>query len=152
MLLAGGRVRYWISRPAPPAPVRGACERGAQWQLEPREVGWVDEHLDVVPVPDQLVNAADVVRMPVRADDPPQLVQRPSEPLQVSLEHPSRSEHACVDEGETILGDDEGVRSEHADLVHTGRDLHGRPIVRLTLTLLVLRARGCIGLYSAPQC
>ncbi len=108
LLRRGGQVLD--QAPPPRASVRRPCEREAQRQLDPLEVGRVDEHLDVVAATDQLIDPADVVGMAVGADDPLQLVDRTSHPSEVPVEHPARSDHAGVDEREALLGDQEGVR------------------------------------------
>ena len=68
---------------------------------------------------------ADVIGVAVGADDPLQLVHPPADAAQVALEHQPRADHAGIDQRQTLLGDEEGVGTEHPHLVNGRRDLHG---------------------------
>ncbi len=122
---SGVRVRYWMRRPRRTARSSVARERLPQRQSQAGEVVGMDQDGDVVAVADELAHAADVVGMAVRADDPLQLVHAAADATQVSLEHEARADHAGVDQGQPLLGDQERVGPEHPDLVHARRDLHG---------------------------
>ena len=92
----------------------------------------MDEDRHVAPVADELAQPADVIGVAVGADDPLQLVHPTADAAQVALEHQPRADHAGIDQRQTLLGDEEGVGTEHPHLVYGRRDLHGGRIVEVT--------------------
>jgi len=98
----------------------------AQPDTQPIQVRRMHQHLDI-PLAGQLSNAADVVRVSVRADDADQVVQGAPDPLDMALDPPGRTDQASVDQRQLRLVDEKGVDAQQPDGVDAGGDLHGRP-------------------------
>src|SRR5687768_13249240 len=71
-----------------------------------------------------LLNAADVVGVPVSADDPRYVADLASEGAQVASQHDTRAANARVDQRQLVAYDEERIHADEAQGVYVGGDLH----------------------------
>lgn len=96
--------------------------------MEAREIGRVHQDLDIAR--GEFADAARVIRMTVRADDPVDLADRSTVPGKVALEEATEAAQSGVDEHQARLEEHVPVGTEELDRVDTRPDLHVAPCFR----------------------